>query len=58
MNNQFTCSHLPISNANNTSILYPVNTVQVELVKEELEYQNHQLQKNLLHVLYSVKRWS
>lgn len=57
MNNHFTGSHLPISNANNTGVLYPADAVQVELVNEELEYQNHRLQKNLVQQENLVYRY-
>mgnify|MGYP002713146271 CR=1 FL=1 len=61
MNNHFRGSHLPANlNANNncaTSDHIVLDTVQVELVNEELEYQNHRLQKNLLQQENYVRRY-
>lgn len=57
MNNHFTGSHLPANlNANNSGNII-LNTTQVELVNEKLEYQNHQLQKNLVKHEHYVQRY-
>ncbi len=59
-NNHYTGSHLPANlNANcTTSGHIDLDTVEVELVNEELEYQNHRLKKNLLqHENYVRRYW-
>ncbi|WP_434579831.1 type IV secretion system DNA-binding domain-containing protein [Sulfurimonas sp. NW15] len=52
MNNHFTGSHLPANvNANKSFVASKpifLDTVQAELVNEELEYQNQRFQKNLI----------
>jgi len=61
MNHHFRGSHLPANlNANNncaTSEQIVLDTAQAELVNEELEYQNHRLQKNLLQQENYVRRY-
>jgi len=59
-NNNFTGSHLPDNiNVNNgvTNECIGLNTVETEIINEELEYQNHQLQKNLLQQDKHIKRY-
>lgn len=58
-NNHYTGSHLPANlNANcTTSGHIDLDTVEVELVNEELEYQNKRLQKNLLQHENHVRRY-
>jgi len=57
-NNQFIGLHLPISDASyNAGELFALNTVQTEIVNEELEYQNHRLQKNLLQQEKYIQRY-
>lgn len=61
MNNHFRGSHLPANlNANTnyaTSEHIVSDTVQAELINEELEYQNHRMQKNLLQQANYVRRY-
>lgn len=59
MNNHFIGSHLPANlNANyGVEQINPNTAVQAELVNEELEYQNHRLQKNLLQQENYVRRY-
>lgn len=61
INNHVRGSHLPANlNVNNncaTSEHIVLDTVQAELVNEELEYQNHRLQKNLLQQENYVRRY-
>lgn len=59
MNNHYIGSHLPANlNVNcTTSSNIVLNTTQVELVNEELEYQNHRLHKNLLQQENYVRRY-
>jgi len=59
MNNHFRGSHLPANlNANYcTEQISSNTTVQAELVNEELEYQNHRMQKNLLQQENNVRRY-
>lgn len=58
-NNQNTGSHSPVNlNANYTTNEYiALNTVQAKLVNEELEYQNHRIQKNLLQQESLISRY-
>lgn len=59
MENHYTGSYLPANlNVNcttNSNIV--LDAVQTELINEELEYQNHRLQKNLLHQENNVRRY-
>ncbi len=57
MNNNFTGSHLPANLNVNTSEYIVLDTLQAEIVSEELEYQNHRLQKNLLQQEKYVQRY-
>jgi len=58
MYNDSHSSHLSILNANsNAGGLFAVNTVEAEIVNEELEYQNQRLQKNLIQHESLVHRY-
>lgn len=59
-NNNLTGSHLPTLNANincNANNHIDLKHVQAELVNQELEYQNHRLQKNLLQQENHLQRY-
>jgi hypothetical protein len=59
MENHYTGSYLPANlNVNcttNSNIV--LDAVQTELINEELEYQNHRFQKNLLQQENNVRRY-
>lgn len=56
MRNHYTGSYLPVTNSN-TNYCTNDNTIYAKLVNEELEYQNHSMQKNLLQQENYVRRY-